>query len=144
MRWSYLVWVAVAALILTAPMALAAEKGGEKGKAKGVHVFGELTKVVKDGEKVTGIEVSAKGKEKGAAAETKAIAVDSSTKVMIEKEPAAGAEKGKPKAEEGKLEDLKVGQRVMIRCTEDGAKAVEIMVALPGAHKHGGEKGGDK
>ena len=139
MKWTYLAWVAVA-VMLVAPMALAGEKpgrGGDKGKDHGAGVMGELTKIVTVGEgenkKITGIEVAARGKEKGAAPETKAIAVNESTKVMKAKEAAPGAEK--PKPEEAKLTDLAVGQRVGVKCSEDGKTALEILIMPAGGRK---------
>jgi len=75
MKLSHVLLVAAAAMLVLAPVALAKE--GE-GKAKTVNISGELAKVD------TGwIEVSVKKGEK-AAAETKTIAVDAGTKVLIE------------------------------------------------------------
>lgn len=132
MRWTWMLWIAVAAMLVVAPVALAA-KGGDKGHAKGTMVVGELTAVAADS-----ITVAAKAKEKGAAAESKTLKVTADTKVKIEKAPAAEGEK--PTTENGKIEDLKVGQRVMVKCSEDGKTALGILVQAPGAHK-GGERG---
>jgi hypothetical protein len=131
MKVTHLAWMAVAAMLLLAPMAMAADHGG-KGGAKGTKVVGELTKVEKES-----IEVTVKGKDKGAAPEVKTLKLTASTEVKIEKEPPAAGEK--PKTEDGKVENLKPGQKVMVRCSEDGTTALEILVALPGAHK-GGKK----
>jgi len=131
MRWTWMLWIAVAAMLVVAPVALAA-KGGDKGHAKGTMVVGELTAVTADS-----ITVAAKAKEKGAAAESKTLAVTADTKVKIEKAPAAEGEK--PTTEDGKIGDLKAGQKVMVKCTEDGKAALEIVVTVPRAHK-GGKK----
>jgi len=137
MRWTWMLWIAVAAMLVVAPVALAADrggKGGDKAHAKGTMVGGELTAVAADS-----ITVAARAKEKGAAPESKTLAVTADTKVKIEKPPAAEGEK--PKAEDGKIGDLKVGQRVMVKCSEDGKTALEILIPVPRAHK-GGDKGG--
>jgi len=131
MRWTWMLWIAVAAMLVVAPVALAADHGG-KGGAKGTRVFGELTAVAADS-----ITVAVKAKEKGAAAESKTLTVTADTKVKIEKAPAAEGEK--PQAKDGTVGDLKVGQRVMVKCSEDGKTALEIHVLAPGAHK-GGKK----
>jgi hypothetical protein len=132
MKRTWMLWIAVAAMLVVVPVALAADGGG-KAHAKGTGVFGELTAV---GEKE--ITVAVRAKEKGAAPESKTLAVTADTKVKIQKAPAAEGEK--PKAEDGKVGDLKVGQRVMVKCSEDGKTALEILVPVPGAHK-GGERG---
>jgi len=138
MRWTWMLWIAVAAVLVVAPVALAADGGG-KAHAKGTGVFGEIKSVdIKDGKGT--ITIAARGKEKGAT-EEKTLAVTSATTVKIQKAPAAEGEK--PKAEDGKIEDLKAGQRVMVRCSEDGKTALEILVAAPRARK-GGDKGGAK
>jgi hypothetical protein len=129
-----MLWIAVAAMLVVAPVALAADrggKGGDKGHAKGT--MGELTAVGADS-----ITVAVRAKEKGAAPESKTLAVTADTKVKIQKAPAAEGEK--PKAEDGSLSDLKAGQRVMVKCSEDGKTALEILVQPPRAHK-GGERG---
>jgi len=131
MRWTWMLWIAVAAMLVVAPVALAA-KGGDKGHAKGTMVVGELTAVTADS-----ITVAAKAKEKGAAAESKTLKVTADTKVKIEKPPAAAGEK--PTTEDGKVGDLKTGQKVMVKCSENGETALEIVVLAPGAHK-GGKK----
>lgn len=131
MRWTWMLWIAVAAMLVVAPVALAA-RGGDKGHAKGTMVVGELTAVTADS-----ITVAVKAKEKGAAAESKTLAVTADTKVKIEKPPAAAGEK--PKAEDGKVGDLKTGQKVMVKCSEDGKTALEIVVHGSGEHK-GGKK----
>ena len=140
MRWTWMLWIAVAAMLVVAPVALAADrggKGGDKAHAKGTGVFGEIKSVdIKDGKGT--ITIAARGKEKGAT-EEKTLAVTADTKVKIEKPPAAEGEK--PKAEDGKIGDLKVGQRVMVKCSEDGKTALEILIPVPRAHK-GGDKGG--
>jgi hypothetical protein len=134
MKVTHLAWMAVAAMLLLAPMAMAADHGG-KGKAKGTTVVGEIKSV--DVDKGT-ITITVKGKEKGAT-EEKTLAVTTATTVKIEKAPAAEGEK--PKTEDGKLTDLVAGQRVVVKCTEDGKTALEILVLVKGAHK-GGDKGG--
>jgi len=131
MRWTWMLWIAVAVMLVVAPVALAADHGG-KGHAKGTMVSGELTAVTAES-----ITVAAKAKEKGAAAESKTLAVTADTKVKIEKAPAAEGEK--PTTEDGKIGDLKAGQKVMVKCTEDGKAALEIVVTVPRAHK-GGKK----
>ena len=138
MKWTHLIWVAVAAMLVTAPMALAADKGGDK--AKGSGVYGELAKVVTDTNgAVTSIEVSVKGKDKTAPAETKTIAVNADTKILVAKEPPEGSTE-KPKPEEGKASDLVVGKRVAVKCTEDGTTALSITILPAGGHKHGEKK----
>lgn len=133
MKRTWMLWIAVAAMLVVVPVALAADGGG-KAHAKGTGVFGELTAV---GEKE--ITVAVRAKEKGAAPESKVLAVNAETKVKIAKPPAAGVEKAKPEFEEGKISDLKVGQRVMVKCSEDGKTALEIIVTAPHERK-GGKK----
>jgi len=130
MKVTHLAWMAVAAMLLVAPMAMAA---GGKTHAKGTTVVGEIKSV--DVDKGT-ITITVKGKEKGAT-EEKTLAVTTATTVKIEKAPAAEGEK--PKTEDGKLTDLVAGQRVVVKCTEDGKTALEILVLVKGAHK-GGKK----
>jgi len=139
MKWTHLIWVAVAAMLLTAPMALAADKGGDK--AKGSAVYGELTKVgkVENSDTVNSIDISVKGKDKAAPAETKTIAVDANTKILVAKAPPEGSTE-KPKPEEGKASDLEVGKKVAVKCTEDGKTALSIMILPAGGHKHGEKK----
>jgi hypothetical protein len=132
MRWSYLALVVAAAMLVAAPMALAAEKGGERGKAKGLGIHGEITAVAEDGSTIT---VAVKGKEKG---ESKTIAVTGDTKILVQK-PATGPDGEKPKAEPGTKDDLKVGKKVVVKCTEDGKTALQIVVMSAVAHKRGGD-----
>ena len=143
MKLSHVLLVAAAAMLVLAPVALAKE--GE-GKAKTVNISGELAKVD------TGwIEVSVKKGEK-AAAETKTIAVDAGTKVLIETDqmesvPGEGGKmKQKSKIAEGTLADLKAGQRVVVGCTADGSKALKILVQRVVAKGGGKEsdRGGEK
>jgi hypothetical protein len=132
MRWTWMLWIAVAAMLVVAPVALAADHGG-KGGAKGT--MGEIKSVdVKDGKGT--ITIAVRGKEKGAT-EEKILTVTADTKVKIQKAPAAEGEK--PTTEDGKVADLAAGQRVMVRCSEDGKTALEILVLVKGAHK-GGKK----
>jgi hypothetical protein len=128
-----MLWIAVAAMLVVAPVALAADGGG-KAHAKGTRVSGELTAITDAKDSIT---VAARAKEKGAAPETKTIAVNTDTKVKVEEAPAKEGEK--PKAKDGTVKDLAVGQRVMVKCSEDGKTALEILVQAPRAHK-GGKK----
>ena len=125
MKVSHVLLVVAAAMLVLAPLALAKE--GE-GKAKTVTVAGELVNVE------TGFIAVAVKKGERAAAETKTIAVDGDTKVLIETDemesvPGEGGKmKQRPKIAEGTLADLKVGQRVMVGCIADGSKALKILV----------------
>lgn len=146
MKLRLLLLAAVAAVLVAVP-ALAGDKEG-KAAAKGVTIAGELTKV-----EASAITVATKGKE-GAPGVSKTIAVDAETKVFIQTdqtEPVkgeGGATKERPKIVEGALSDLKVGQKVIVGCDPDGAKAVKILVLRPESKvgKEGGEKkeGGQK
>jgi hypothetical protein len=124
MKVSHVLLVAAAMLVL-APLALAKEEN--KGP-KPVTVAGELVKVE------TGSIAVAVKKGERAAAETKTIAVDADTRILIETDemesvPGEGGKmKQKPKIVEGALADLKAGQRVMVGCIADGSKALKILV----------------
>ncbi|MBE3096780.1 MAG: hypothetical protein IMZ44_06565 [Planctomycetes bacterium] len=132
MRWTWMLWIAVAAVLVVAPVALAADHGA-KGGAKGT--FGEIKSVdIKNG---TGtITIAVRGKEKGAT-EDKILGITTATKVKVEAAPAAEGEK--PQAKEGTAADLVVGKRVMVKCSEDGKTALEIIVTAPHERK-GGKK----
>lgn len=128
MKLSHVLLVVVAAMLVIAPAAMAAD--GEK-KVKMVTVTGELTKVEAAAITITITVAVKKGEAK--VAEEKTIPFDKDMKIMIESaenEPVPGeGDKIKEKAKiiEGSPNDLKVGKRVMVGFTEDG-KAIKILV----------------
>jgi hypothetical protein len=128
MKWTYLALVAVAVMLVTGSMSLAAD--ATKGAGT---VNGSITKVEKES-----IEISVRSRDKGATPETKTLALTKDTKVMVEKAPGAAGER--PKAEAGTTEDLKVGKRVSVKCSDDGKTALEITVRLAGGRRGGGDK----
>lgn len=133
MRWTYLALVAVAVMLVTGSMALAAE--GAKGAG---NVNGAITKV--DIDKTSGkgsMEINVRSRDKSAAPETKTLAITAETKVLVEKEAAAGE---RPKTEAGTTEALVVGKRVSVKCSEDGKTANEITVRIARAPRGGGDK----
>ena len=130
MKWTYLALVAVAVMLVTGSMALAA--GAPPGT-----VNGSITKVTPEKDP-TSIDISVRTGGKGAAPETKTLALTKDTKVMVEKEPGAAGER--PKAEAGTTEDLKVRKRVSVKCSDDGKTALEITVRLAGGRRGGGDK----
>jgi hypothetical protein len=140
MKLYHMVLVAVAAMLVVAPAALAGEKEG-KG-AKTLTLTGEVTKL--EGNTMT---VSVKKGER-AAAEEKAIEVSKDTKILIETDQMesvkgeGGKTRERPKIAEGTAANLKVGQRVNVGYTEDAGKAVavKILILRPPAAKTGGEK----
>jgi len=128
MKWTYLALVAVAVMLVTGSMALAA------GATKDANtVNGTITEVTKES-----IVISVRSREKGATPETKTIALTDKTTVMVEKEAAAGGER--PKAEAGTVANLEKGKRVSVKCSEDGKTALEIIVRIPRAPRGGGDK----
>jgi len=78
--------------------------------------------------------------------ETKTIAVDGDTKVLIETDqmefvPGEGGKmKQRPKVAQGALADLKAGQQVTVTCTEDGIKVLKVLIHRLPAPKIGKEK----
>jgi hypothetical protein len=142
MKWTLLLGVAAVALLVVAPMTMAADHAkGEKGKNM---VRGEIKSIeTNDTKAITGITLTVKAKEEGAAPETKVVKVTTDTKVQTFAKPAEGE---KPTPKEGKIDDLKVGQRVSVKMTDDGASAATITIAPAGAgaHRHGEKKGKDK
>jgi hypothetical protein len=142
MKVTHLAWMAVAAMLLLAPMAMAAGHGG-KGGAKGAVLAGQIKTLDLDNHKII---VAVKGKDKGAA-EDKTVLVNDSTKVLIEKAAPGGDEKGRAKPEEGKLTDLKQDQKVLVRYTEEAGTLTATEIMVPAAHrgdKGGGHKGAPK
>jgi len=129
MKWTYLALVAVAVMLVTGSMALAADKTKTAGT-----VNGTIKTVAADS-----IEITVRSRDKGATPETKALALTKDTKVLVEKEPAAAGEK--PKTEAGTVADLKEKKRVSVKCSEDGKTALEIIVRIARAPRGGG---GDK
>jgi len=131
--------------VLALVVATGAWAGEKEGKGpKLITVSGQLTKV-----EAAAITVSRK--KEGQDVESKIIAVDKDTKILIETDekevvPGEGGKvKEKAKVIEGTLADLKVGQRVTVACTEDGSEAVKIFVpraAPPKQDKEGKEGGG--
>jgi hypothetical protein len=128
MRWTYLALVAVAVMLVTGSMALAAE--GAKGAG---NVNGAITEV-----KADSITISVRTRDKNATPETKTLALTTDTKVLVEKEPAAAGER--PKTEAGTKEALVVGKRVSVKCSEDGKTALEITIRIARAPRGGGDK----
>ena len=129
MKWTLLLGVAAVALFVLAPMAMAADHAkadaGIRGAIKSIETS--------DAKVVTGITLTVKAKEEGADPETKVIKVTEKTKVQAFEKPAEG-EKPAPKA--GKIEDLKVGQRVYVKLAEDGtADTITIGGGRPGGAK---------
>jgi hypothetical protein len=119
MKWTYLAWMAVAVMLVTGSMSLAAD-------ATPGTVNGTITKVEKES-----ITISLRSRDKTAAPETKTLALTDKTTVLVEKEPAAAGEK--PKTDAGTVADLKEKKRVSVKCSEDGKTALEIIVRIPRA-----------
>ncbi|MBM4017960.1 MAG: hypothetical protein FJ288_06460 [Planctomycetes bacterium] len=148
MRIRNVLFVVVAAVLLVAPLALAGEKvKGDKEKgAKGQTVMGIVASVAEKGDSIT---LQLKKGDKGAA-ETKTIAIDADTKISketgeMESVPGEGGKvKQKPKVVEATAKDLAAGQRVAVGCTEDGSKAVKILILSTQARKAGAEGEGKK
>lgn len=127
MKWTYLALVAVAVMLVTGSMALAA--GAPPGTVNGtIKTVAEKS-----------IDISVRTRDKNATPETKTLALTADTKVLVEKEAAAGE---RPKAEAGTTKDLVVGKRVSVKCSEDGKTAVEITVRIARAPRGGGGGGG--
>jgi len=131
MKWTLLLSVAAVALFVVAPMTMAADHAkGDKGKNM---AGGEIKSIEKDS-----ITLTVKAKEEGAEPTTKTIKITDATKVQTFDKPAEG-EKPAPKA--GKIEDLKVGQHVYVKLTDDGsADTITIAPARAGGGKHGDKK----
>jgi len=125
-------FLAVAAVVCLGSLALAEEGKGPKL----VGVSGEIAAI--DGASITIV----RKKDSGQTTET--ITTNADTKVLLPTdETEAGGEGGKKrKYTEGKVSDLKVGDRVRAECTEDKV-AVKIQVQAPPAKKEGGEGKGD-
>ena len=145
MKVRYVLLVAAAAMLVLAPAAILGAK--EKEGPKVMNVSGVLAAA--DG---GSIAVLVKKGEKGET-ETKTIAVDGNTKVLIETDqmesvPGEGGKMHeKAKIVEGKVDDLKtlVGRKVTVGYIADGAKAVKILVqraAPPKGGKEGDKDGG--
>jgi len=100
-------------------------------KARVVQCSGLLTAV-----EASAITVAVKKGER-AAAETQTIAVDKDTKVLMETDqmesvPGEGGKmKQRPKVAEGTPADFKVGRQVTVAYTEDGPKAVKVLIHRP-------------
>jgi hypothetical protein len=116
MKWTYLALVAVAVMLAMGSMALAA------GAPPPGTVNGTIKTVTADS-----IEITVRTRDKNATPEAKTLALTKDTKVLVEKEAAAGE---RPKAEEGKVADLVVGKRVSVKCSEDGKTALEITIRI--------------
>ena len=149
MRVSTVMVLMLAAVLVIGTASMAGDKDKEKGP-KAVTISGKLTKVEDAAITVT----VTKGKEKERVEEAKTIAVDKdTTKVSIETDEMenvpgeGGKNKQRPKVVDGTLADLsqKIGQRVTVTCSEDGTKALKVLVhraALPKKGKEGGKEGG--
>ena len=143
MKVRYVLFVAAAAMLVLAPAAILGAK--EKEAPKLSNVSAELAKV-----EAGSISVIVK-KGENSATVTRTIAVDGDTKIHIETDqmesvPGEGGKtREKPKVVEGSLDDLKtmVGRRVMVGCTEDGLKALKILVPRAAQPKKEGGKEGD-
>jgi len=101
--------------------------GGER-KSKEIVYRGELTSV-----EAGSISLAIK-KGENRAAETRTIAVDGGTKVLVETDemesvPGEGGKmREKLKMAEGALADLKIGQQVSVSCGEEGARATKVFI----------------
>ena len=115
--------VAVGAMLVIAPAALAGEKPG-KGHGGKNMVYGEVKKV--DGDTII---IAAKG-QKGAAAEEKTVNIKDAKVVIASK----GAD-GKVEEKEGAKADVKEGARVAVTTSEDGKAAVKIAIMPAGDRK---------
>jgi hypothetical protein len=111
--------VAVGAMLVVAPSAMAADKGGGKGHDKGL--FGKVT--ANDG-KIATIELMAK--KDAPPAEKKTVTTDADTKFV----------KGEKGAETpAAVGDATVDAHVMV--TLDGEKVAKVVIMPAGGHKGG-------
>ena len=111
--------VAVGAMLVIAPSAMAGEKG--KGHGDKNMVFGEVKAVGTDS-----ITITPRVKKDAPVAEDKTITTNKDTKIVT---GAKGEEK------DGTLADVKVGARVAVTLTEGTTVATKIVV-IPAGGEH--------
>ena len=113
--------------------------GGER-KTKEIVYRGEVTNV-----EAGSISLAIK-KGENRAAETRTIAVDGDTKILIETDemesvPGEGGKtRQKPKVAEGALADLKVGRQVSVSCVGEDARATKVFIYRPVPPRQGRDK----
>jgi len=125
--WSVLVAVMVLAIGASLAMAQEAQKGKNRG-----GVRGKITKI--DGANITIQTIVREGSD--AKPETKTFATDDKTALT------AGTREGDKKT----AKDLKEGDTIMVRLSEDGKTAVNVVInpTLGGGGGGAGGKGGGK
>jgi hypothetical protein len=119
--------VAVGAMLVIAPSAMAGEKG--KGHDKNA-VYGKVTAVGADS-----ITVAVQGKKDAPAAEPKVITTTEKTTIVLASKGADGKIEEKP----GTMADVKVDARVAVTLAEDKT-AAKVVIMPAGGGKGGHEK----